>query len=126
MPDSLRSGLDLDLVDVECDEDWMGERSAAGSPWAHPSPCGKDESTEASMVVAVVGGVGPPTDWLGNVVMPTDEAGGVHVEVCRWEWVWTSGGKLTSMRRHCSPASDQLSPSVMVTPSRVRSMGVER
>ena len=32
-----KSCLDLDLVDVECDEDRMGQRSAAGSSWAHPS-----------------------------------------------------------------------------------------
>ena len=75
-----KSCLDLDLVDVECDEDRMGERSAAGSSWVHPSACGKDKSSEVSVVVAVVGGAGPRTDWLGNVVVPADEAGSVHVE----------------------------------------------
>jgi hypothetical protein len=65
---SLRSCLDLDLVDIECDEDRIGERSAAGSSWVHLSACGKDESGEASVVVAVVGGACPPADWLGNVV----------------------------------------------------------
>jgi len=68
------------LVDVECDEDRMGERSAAGSSWAHPSACGKDESSEVSVVVAVVGGARPRTDWLGDVVVPADEAGSVHLE----------------------------------------------
>jgi hypothetical protein len=74
------SSLDLDLVDVECDEDRLGERFSAGSSWAHPSACGKDESSEVPVVVAVVGGARPLTDWLGNVVVPADEAGSIHVQ----------------------------------------------
>src|SRR6516162_4219038 len=76
----MRSCLDLDLVDVECDEDRIGERSAPGSYWAHSSACRKKEPSEVSVVVAVVGGARPPTDWLGNVVVPADEPGIVHVE----------------------------------------------
>src|SRR5882762_3832425 len=72
--------LDLDLVDIEPDEDRMGQRSAAGSSWADPSACGKDESSRESVVTAVVGGVRPATDWLRNVVVTADEAGRVHVE----------------------------------------------
>src|SRR5216683_2974462 len=70
-----KSGLELDLVDVECDEDRVRERSAAGSSWAHTSACGKDESTEVS-----VGGARPTADRLGNVVMPADAASRIHVE----------------------------------------------
>ena len=76
----MRLGLDLDLVDIECDEDRMAERSAAGSSWADPSACGKDESSNESVVAAVVGGVRPATDWPGNVVVTADEAGRVRVE----------------------------------------------
>ena len=43
----LRSCLDLDVIDVESDEDRIAESAAAGSSWTHPSPCGKDESSEA-------------------------------------------------------------------------------
>src|SRR6516165_7621602 len=76
----MRSCLDLDLVDVEGDEDRIGERSAPGSNRAHSSACRKKESTEVSVVVAVVRRARPPTDWLGNVVVPADEPGIVHVE----------------------------------------------
>jgi hypothetical protein len=58
----------------------MGQRSAAGSSWVHPSARGKDESGEVSVVVAIVHGARPPADWLGYVVVPADEAGGVHIE----------------------------------------------
>src|SRR6516165_9720567 len=76
----MRSCLDLDLVDVEGDEDRIGERSAPGSNRAHSSACRKKESTEVSVVVAVVRRARPPTDWLGNVVVPADEPGIVHIE----------------------------------------------
>jgi len=76
----LRLDLDLDLVDIECDEDRIGERSADGSTWVDPSASGKDESSNESVVAAVVGAVRPATDWLRNVVVTADEAGRVHVE----------------------------------------------
>jgi hypothetical protein len=81
---SSRSCFDLDVVDIECDEDRIGERPAAGSSWAHTSACGKDESSEVSVVTAVVSGVRPPADWLGNVVLAADQAGSVHVEGLSW------------------------------------------
>ena len=58
----------------------MRERSGAGSSRVHPTPCGKDESSEVSVVAAVVSGARPQTYWLGNVVVPADETGIVHVE----------------------------------------------
>lgn len=123
----LRSALDVDLVDVEGDEDRLRQRSTARSYWADPSSGRKDEAREIPVVVAVVGGARPSTDRICDVVVPADQTGIVDVERLPLRVrVWMSGGKLTSRRRHCSPASDHLSPSVTLTPSRIKRIGDER
>lgn len=78
--EQIASCLGLYVVDVEGDEDRMGESPAAGSLWAHPSACGEDESSEVLVGAAVVDGACPPADWVGNVVVSADQAGSVDVE----------------------------------------------
>ena len=85
----------------------MGERSATGSSWAHPSARANDEPSEGSMVAAVVGGARPRADWLGNGVVPSDEAAIVHVEGLTFG-VWMDVGRDAHLQ--ASPPRARLPP----------------
>jgi hypothetical protein len=78
------SGLDLDVVDVECDERRGGQRSITEASWAHPPAGGKDESVELPVLVAIVGCPRPRSDRLGNVVVSVEKAAVVDIEGLLW------------------------------------------
>lgn len=65
--------LNFNVVDVERNQGGTGKGRTAWPDRVNAAPCGKDQAVEGAVVVAVVSGVSPPSDRLGNVVVAADE-----------------------------------------------------
>jgi len=72
--------LNVEVADVERDQRGGGKGATAWTDRVNAAPGWEDQAVERAVVVAVVSGVGPSSDRLGNVIVAADESRSVDVE----------------------------------------------